>query len=263
MDDDDDDTAASDDDSIDPYDSMAEFFYSHGLLNRGRIEADGLYDSVNWSGGNYTIDRPATALKLDGGVIHGGIYNSGTISAQAYNADATAIYLESGALTDGLRDDGSIFLNEGTIRAITTSHTKSYHNATRDSFAATAVMIRCLMKAHQLVFLSNLALGSIKMAMLKGMMLTDLKISSAQALMIQTYLAQLVKIASGDVKEMMISVVYAVMIGSMVKAAMILSEAMRAMIPLMAGLVLIPCPMPMQLSLYLLGSTVIALEKPH
>ena len=141
VDDDDDDTAASDDDSIDPYDSTAEFFYSHGLLNRGRIEADGLYDSVNWSGGNYTIDRPATALKLDGGVIHGGIYNSGTISAQAYNADATAIYLESGALTDGLRDDGSIFLNEGTIRAITASHTKSYHNATRDSFAATAVKI--------------------------------------------------------------------------------------------------------------------------
>ena len=143
-DDDDDDTAASDDDSVDLYDSTTEFFYSHGLFNRGRIEADGLYDSVNWADGNYTIDRPATALKLDGGTIHGGIYNSGTISAQAYNADATAVNLASGALTDGLRDDGSIFLNEGTIRATTGSHTKSYHNATPDSFTATAVKIGAL-----------------------------------------------------------------------------------------------------------------------
>lgn len=143
-DDDDDDTAASDDDSVDIYDSATEFFYSHGLLNRGRIEADGLYDSVNWADGNYTIDRPATALKLDGGTIHGGIYSSGTISAQAYNADATAINLESGTLTDGLRDDGSIFLNEGTIRANTASHTKSYHNATPDSFTATAVKLGAL-----------------------------------------------------------------------------------------------------------------------
>ena len=140
-DDDDDDTAASSDDSADVYDSTTAFFYSHGLLNRGRIEADGLYDSVNWADGNYTIDRPATALKLDGGTIHGGIYSSGTISAQAYNADATAVTLESGALTDGLRNDGSVFLNEGTITARTASHAKSYSGADGDSFNATAVKI--------------------------------------------------------------------------------------------------------------------------
>ena len=141
-DDDDDDTAASSDDSADVYDSTTAFFYSHGLLNRGRIEADGLYDSVKWRDDpTYTIDLPATALKLDGGTIHGGIYSSGTISAQAYNADATAVTLESGALTDGLRNDGSVFLNEGTITARTASHEKSYSGAESDSFSATAVRI--------------------------------------------------------------------------------------------------------------------------
>jgi hypothetical protein len=140
-DDDDDDTAASTDDNADLYNSEAEFFYSHGLLNRGPIKADALYDSVNWSGGSYVIDRSATALKLDGGTIHGGIFSNSTISARAYNADATAVNLESGELTDGLRGDGSIFLNEGEIEAKTDSRTKSYYGATRDMFAATAVKI--------------------------------------------------------------------------------------------------------------------------
>ena len=141
-DDDDDDTADSSDDSIDAYDSSTAFFYSHGLFSRGNIEADGLYDSVKWEDDpTYVIDHPATALKQDGGTIHGGIYSSGTISARAYNADATAVSLEGGTLTDGQRGDGSIFLNEGTIRANIASHTKSYFDAERDSYTATAVKI--------------------------------------------------------------------------------------------------------------------------
>lgn len=141
-DDDDDDTFDSSDDSIDAYDSTTAFFYSHGLFSRGNIEADGLYDSVKWADGDYTIDRPATALKLDNNAtIHGGIYSSGAIRAQAYNADATAVMLESGTLTDGQRNDGSIFLNEGSIRANTASHTKSYFDAERDSYTATAVKL--------------------------------------------------------------------------------------------------------------------------
>ncbi len=54
------------------YDSMGEFFFSHGLINRGSIEANGWYDNFNHS---------PMLLLLDGATIHGGLFNSGTISA--------------------------------------------------------------------------------------------------------------------------------------------------------------------------------------
>ena len=143
-DDDNDDDPDVDDDEADLYDSDQEFFFSHGLINRGSIEANGLYDSVS-NGSGYSIDRPATALKLDedGGAasIHGGIFNSGTISAIAYNADAIAVDLHDGTLTDGLRADDTVFLNEGTIRASIGTHTKSYSGITKSSNQAVAVKI--------------------------------------------------------------------------------------------------------------------------
>ncbi|MGC6535332.1 MAG: autotransporter outer membrane beta-barrel domain-containing protein [Parvibaculales bacterium] len=143
-DDDNDDDPDVSDDEADLYDSSQEFFFSHGLMNRGSIEANGLYDSVN-NGSGYSIDLPATALKLDedGGAatIHGGIFNSGTISATAYNADAIAVDLHDGTLTDGLRADDTVFLNEGTIRATIATHTKSYSGVTKSSNQAVAVKV--------------------------------------------------------------------------------------------------------------------------
>lgn len=141
-DDDDDDTADSPDDVADPYDSDAEFFFSHGLINRNWIEANGLYDSVD-NGAGYSIIRPATALKLnaDDATIHGGIFNSGVISAIARNANATAIDLVDGVLTDGLRGDNAVFLNEGLIQANIASDTRSHVNISSSSNIATAVKI--------------------------------------------------------------------------------------------------------------------------
>ena len=142
-DDDDDDTAASTDDAADVYDSTKEFFYSHGLMNRGGIEADALYDAVK--SGAYFIENKATAVLIDdnGGseTIHGGIYNSGTMSAAGYNSNAIAVDMRDIELTDGARDDGSIFLNEGSVTASLATHEKSYEGIEADSRSAIAVKI--------------------------------------------------------------------------------------------------------------------------
>jgi uncharacterized protein with beta-barrel porin domain len=140
-DDDNDDDPTDVNDAANIYNSTREFFFSHGLINRNWIEANGLYDSVN-NGDGYAIDLPATGLKLaNGATIYGGIFNSGVISAVAYNADATAIDLRDGALTDGQRSDGAVILNEGVIQASIASHTRSYVGVKVDSNTATAVKI--------------------------------------------------------------------------------------------------------------------------
>ena len=73
--------------------------------------------------------------------IHGGIFNSGIISALAFNADATAVNLLDGALTDGHRNNDAVFLNEGVIQARIASHTRSHVGITAASNVATAVKI--------------------------------------------------------------------------------------------------------------------------
>ena len=139
-DDDDDDTAASDIDVADIYDGTGAFFYSHGLMNRGRIEANSWYDAVK-KGADYQIDTKATALLLDStATIHGGIYNSGTISATAYNSDAVAVHIDIDAsLNDGLRDDDVVLLNENTIQAQIRTDTRSHDDVTKSSNKAIAI----------------------------------------------------------------------------------------------------------------------------
>jgi uncharacterized protein with beta-barrel porin domain len=139
-DDDDDDTAASDIDVADIYNGTGAFFYSHGLMNRGRIEANSWYDAVK-KGADYQIDTKATALLLDStATIHGGIYNSGTISATAYNSDAVAVHIDIDAsLNDGLRGDDVVLLNENTIQAQIQTDTRSHDDVTKSSNSAIAI----------------------------------------------------------------------------------------------------------------------------
>ncbi len=119
------------DPQLDVYDSTREFFYSHGLMNRGTIAANSWYDGFK-----------ADAVRVEAGAtIHGGIYNSGSISATAYNGDATALGLNAGALNDGLRSDSSILLNEGTISASVSTHTGSDSTKTKSSNTATAIVL--------------------------------------------------------------------------------------------------------------------------
>ena len=131
-DDDNDDTAAIEDDEADFYDSTGEFFFSHGLINRGSIEANGWYD-------NFKAD---TVLLDTNAVIHGGLFNSGTISATAYNENALALIIGNGAtLNDGLRSDNAVLLNEGTISAFIGTHTGSSYFDVNETYQATAITL--------------------------------------------------------------------------------------------------------------------------
>lgn len=111
---------------------LQQFFYSYGLMNRGSIAADGLYDGVK-----------ADAVLLDGATIHGGLFNSGTISATAYNKDARALIIGTGAeLNDGLRSDNAVLLNEGTISAFVGTHTGSSDFDETETYQATAITLQ-------------------------------------------------------------------------------------------------------------------------
>ncbi|HCL49304.1 MAG TPA: hypothetical protein DHW86_07290, partial [Rhodobiaceae bacterium] len=100
-------------------------------MNRGTISADGLYDGFK-----------ADAVLLDTNAnIDGGIYHSGTISATAYNHNARALIINGATLTEGLRDDNSVFLNEGTVSARVSTHTGSDSSKTKSSDSATAIYL--------------------------------------------------------------------------------------------------------------------------
>ncbi|MCE3288625.1 MAG: autotransporter protein [Caulobacter sp.] len=76
---------------------------AYGLINRGAIYADGVYDGVS-----------ATALKIGGDagyatVIEGGILQDGSITAYSYSADAQAVHLTAGALVDAFVNNGAIY----------------------------------------------------------------------------------------------------------------------------------------------------------
>ena len=111
---------------------LKQFFFSHGLINRGSIEANGWYDGFK-----------ADALLLgNSAVINGGIHNSGTISATAYNENARALIIgDSATLNDGLRSDNAVLLNEGTISAFVGTHTGSSYFDASEEYKATAITL--------------------------------------------------------------------------------------------------------------------------
>ncbi len=114
---------------------LKQFYYSYGLMNRGSIEANGLYDG-------YKADAVLLHDDVDGNaVISGGVYNAGTISATAYNENATTIEFGDIELTDGLRNDGSVFLNEGEISASVSTHAGADADLADDSNTATAILL--------------------------------------------------------------------------------------------------------------------------
>jgi hypothetical protein len=83
---------------------------NYGFVNRGGITALGVYDGVS-----------ATGMQIGGStgqstVIANGLYNSGTISAQAAKAGALGVHLTAGARVD-------TFQNEGGLASSATSET--------------------------------------------------------------------------------------------------------------------------------------------
>ena len=95
-------TLAADPDDEDATD--VEFEY--GFVNFGLISADGFLDGNN-----------AIALRIEGATIDGtlytttldgGLYNAGTLTAQAYDAQATTIWLSDGAIIPVITNDSQM-----------------------------------------------------------------------------------------------------------------------------------------------------------
>lgn len=95
-----------DDEDGDFTETLATFNYDYGVINRGSVSVSGL--NVGYS---------ATAMRIEGAsdgsrstLVEGGIENTRTLSAVAYEANATSFSLGSFAETDQL-------INSGDIRA--------------------------------------------------------------------------------------------------------------------------------------------------
>jgi hypothetical protein len=83
----------------------------YGLVLGGTVAGNGVYDQLNYP--NLPAPVSATAIQIGGGggfaaVINGGIYNTGAIAAQAYQADAAAIHFLAGGSTPSILNDGQI-----------------------------------------------------------------------------------------------------------------------------------------------------------
>ncbi|MAI90055.1 autotransporter domain-containing protein [Ponticaulis sp.] len=105
-----------DDDDDDVTETLAVFEYDYGFINRGSIIASGL-----------NIGFDATGVRIEGNeaagtsaIIEGGLLNTGSITATAFEANATALSLGFGTVMP------TIF-NDGTIQA--TSSTQNGHDA--------------------------------------------------------------------------------------------------------------------------------------
>jgi hypothetical protein len=92
----------------------------YGLVLEGTVIGNSLFDPV--TSPNLTSVLPATAIQIGTGnsnytyTIRGGIYNTGIITAEAYQASATAIHFLAGGSTP-------LILNDGQISAISNQET--------------------------------------------------------------------------------------------------------------------------------------------
>lgn len=100
-----------DDEDDDVTETLATFTYDHGLINRGAIAANGL-----------NVGYEATALRIEGAAsgnftteILGGILNTGTIDADAFEANATGLSLGADAIIGSLSNTGRISADIETI----------------------------------------------------------------------------------------------------------------------------------------------------
>jgi uncharacterized protein with beta-barrel porin domain len=99
-----------DDDDDDFNEVIGVFDYNFGFMNRGLISSDGVNTGFSSNAlriagsedGNYTT------------TIAGGIFNGGTISATAFEADSVALQVGSGAITSQLVNTGTIRSNINT-----------------------------------------------------------------------------------------------------------------------------------------------------
>lgn len=118
------------------------FAYSHSLINRGTIFANGLNDGIG-----------ATALRIGktGNVstaLPGGVLNTGTVRATAYNNNAVAIDIANNDAdiaidlgNGGRTTRKDVFLNEGSIFATIRTNTKTKSSVTKSTHSAIGVRL--------------------------------------------------------------------------------------------------------------------------
>jgi hypothetical protein len=105
---------------------------AYGLVVQGGIFASGLFDQV--TSPNLPAPASATAVQLGvagGGAltIDGGVHVTGSITAQAYQANATAIHIGAGATVPAIVNDGSILATATQINTAATGVTPLSVNA--------------------------------------------------------------------------------------------------------------------------------------
>jgi uncharacterized protein with beta-barrel porin domain len=93
-----------DDDDDDVSEVIGAFDYNFGFINRGTIAGNGLNKGFNANA--VTIAGSADGTHQT--VVDGGIFNGGVISAQSFEANATALNIGAGASTPQLVNGGGI-----------------------------------------------------------------------------------------------------------------------------------------------------------
>jgi len=95
----------------------------YGLVIQGDVVANGVYDPLIAPLLPNVV--PATAITIGGlggasTILDGGLHSTGSISAVAYQASATAIHLGAGALVPAIVNDGTILANSTQDNSATT-----------------------------------------------------------------------------------------------------------------------------------------------
>ena len=98
---------------VGPSTAAATYGGGYGVVIQGTVTGNGLFDQI--SSPNISGPIPATAIQIGapGATVHvvGGLFNSGTIQAQAYQANATGIHILGGATVDSILNNGAITSN--------------------------------------------------------------------------------------------------------------------------------------------------------
>jgi hypothetical protein len=83
---------------------------AYGLVAKGAIAATGVYDGVSATG---HLDR--RGRRPDTTIVTGGVRNDGQISATSYEADATGVILNSGAIANEIVNRGAVVSNSSSF----------------------------------------------------------------------------------------------------------------------------------------------------
>jgi hypothetical protein len=99
---------------------------AYGLVIQGQVSGNGVFDQLTTP--HLAAPAPGTAIQVgvSGGgstVIDGGLYNTGTIEGQAYQANATAIHFLAGASTPLILNDGTLTANSTQVNSATSGVT--------------------------------------------------------------------------------------------------------------------------------------------